>query len=59
MDGNKRTALATCLVFLSENGVLPEASLDADRWEELTLAVAASVIDRHEATARLRGLIDG
>ena len=23
VDGNKRTALATCLVFLSENGLLP------------------------------------
>ena len=30
VDGNKRTALATCLVFLSENGRLPDEELDAD-----------------------------
>lgn len=57
LDGNKRTALATCLVFLSENGLLPGESLDADEWEALTLAVAASVMDRDETTARLRKLL--
>ena len=30
VDGNKRTALATCLVFLSENGLLAHEVLDAD-----------------------------
>ncbi len=29
VDGNKRTALATCLVFLSENDLLPDEKLDA------------------------------
>ena len=53
MDGNKRTALATCLVFLSENGLLSQEKLDADVWEQLILDVAASRIDREETTKRL------
>jgi death-on-curing protein len=57
MDGNKRTALATCLVFLSENGFLPKEKLDADAWERLTLDVAAGALDREETTARLRKLL--
>ncbi len=57
VDGNKRTALATCLVFLSENGLLPEETLDADAWEQLTLDVAASHLDREETTVRLRKLL--
>ncbi|MDA1203463.1 MAG: Fic family protein, partial [Verrucomicrobia bacterium] len=39
--GNKRTALATCLVFLSENDLLPDESLATGAWESLTLDVAA------------------
>jgi len=57
VDGNKRTALATCLVFLSENGLLPREKLDADAWEQLTLDVAASRLDRKQTTARLRRLL--
>lgn len=57
VDGNKRTALATCLVFLSENVLLPEETLDADAWEQLTLDVAASHLDREEANVRLRKLL--
>ena len=57
VDGNKRTALATCLVFLSENGLLPDEELDADAWERLTLDVAAGRLDREQTTARLRKLI--
>ncbi len=53
IDGNKRTALATCLVFLSENGLLSQEKLDADIWEQLVLDVAASRIDREETTKRL------
>ncbi len=53
IDGNKRTALATCLVFLSENGLLSQEKLDADVWEQLVLDVAASRIDRVETTKRL------
>ena len=57
VDGNKRTALASCLVFLSENGLLATGPLDADPWEALVLDVAASVIDRPDTTERLRGLL--
>lgn len=57
VDGNKRTALATCLVFLSGNGLLPDESLDVDAWEALTLDVAASRIDREQTTRRLRELL--
>ena len=53
IDGNKRTALATCLVFLSENGCLSQEKLDVDAWEQLVLDVAASRIDREETTKRL------
>ena len=57
VDGNKRTALAACLVFLSENGLLPEEQLDTDAWESLTLAVAAGRLDREQTAARLHGLL--
>ena len=57
MDGNKRTALATCLVFLSENDLLPNQKQDVDAWEALTLDVAASRLDREQTTKRLRKLL--
>ena len=57
VDGNKRTALATCLVFLSENSLLPDEELDADAWEALTLGVASSELDREQAAKRLRKLV--
>ena len=57
VDGNKRTALATCLVFLSENGLLPNESLDADAWEKLTLAVAAGELDRVQTASVLAELL--
>lgn len=57
VDGNKRMALATCLVFLSENALLPNEELDADAWENLTLAVAAGLLSREEITATLRKLL--
>jgi death-on-curing protein len=57
VDGNKRTALATCLVFLSENGLLPNERLDADAWEALIIDVAASRLDRGRTTTRVRELI--
>lgn len=53
IDGNKPTALAACLVFLSENGCLNQEKLDTDVWEQLVLDVAASRIDREETTKRL------
>jgi death-on-curing protein len=57
VDGNKRTALATCLVFLSENALLPEERLDVVAWEALTQEVAASLLDREQTTTRLRKLL--
>ena len=57
IDGNKRTALATCLVFLFENGLLSQEKLDADIWEQLVLDVAASRIDREETTKRLEKVL--
>ncbi|MFA7344463.1 MAG: type II toxin-antitoxin system death-on-curing family toxin [Terrimicrobiaceae bacterium] len=55
LDGNKRVALGSCLVFLRLNGV--QAADDGPEWEDLTLGVAASVIDRDEVTERLRNLL--
>ena len=57
IDGNKRAALATCLVFLSENGLLPEEKLDTDAWEAFTLDVAASAVDRAQTTEVLKSLL--
>jgi death on curing protein len=57
VDGNKRTALAACLVFLEENNLLPPAKLPTADWEEFVLDVAASKIDRNETTCRLRKLL--
>jgi death-on-curing protein len=57
VDGNKRTALATCLVFLSENNLLPDEKLDVEAGEALTLDVAASRLDREQTTKRLRTLL--
>jgi death-on-curing protein len=57
VDGNKRVALATCLVFLSKNGLLPKKKIDDDALEAFVLDVAASRIDRDETTQRLRALL--
>ena len=56
IDGNKRAALAACIVFLRINGltVVPD---EDDIWEELTLDVSASRIDRQETALRLRKLV--
>ena len=58
VDGNKRTALAACLVFLEENGLLPDRKLPVDDWEQFVLDVAASKIDRDATTRRLRKLLN-
>ena len=57
VDGNKRTALAACLVFLDQNGLLPAQTLPVDAWETLVLDIAASRLDRDATTARLRALV--
>jgi len=57
IDGNKRTALAACLVFLESNGLLPEKKLPMDRWEKFVLDIAASKLDREATTRHLRKLL--
>ncbi len=57
VDGNKRVALASCLVFLEQYGKLPTDELDVDAWEQFTLAVAASELDREGTTKRLKKLL--
>lgn len=60
VDGNKRAALAACLVFLDHNEVFPSPEFspsEIDAWEALVLDVAASKLDREQTTTRLRGLI--
>ena len=60
VDGNKRTALACCLVFLDSNELLADPALparDTDAWEALVVDVAASRVDRDRASARLRRLL--
>ncbi len=60
VDGNKRTALASCLVFMQRNGLLEDPGagmLRIDEWEALVLDVAASRLDRDATTARLRALV--
>ena len=54
IDGNKRTALAACLVFLEENDLLPHAKLPISDWEEFMLGVADGKLDRDATTRRLR-----
>lgn len=56
LDGNKRTALGACLVFLKLNGMTPKS--DGPEWEAFVLEVAASRIDRDETTKRLGRLLD-
>ena len=60
VDGNKRVALASALVFLEANNALPdpdqpEKAIDA--WEAFVLDVAASKIDREHTVQRLRDLL--
>jgi death-on-curing protein len=55
IDGNKRAALGSCIVFLRLNGV--ELGPDGPEWEELVLAIAAGSFDREQATIRFRHLL--
>lgn len=55
VDGNKRVALGSCLIFLELNGYRPAP--DSEDWENLTLAVAAGVLGRDEIAATLRKLL--
>jgi len=57
VDGNKRTALAACLVFLEANDLLPSVKLAMEHWENFVLDLAASKLDRDATTQRLRKLL--
>ena len=57
IDGNKRTALAACLVFLESNNLLPSTKLSADEWEAFVLDVATGNLDRDQTTQRLSKLV--
>jgi death-on-curing protein len=57
IDGNKRTALAACLVFLQTNDFLPNLKLPPSDWEEFVLDIAASRLDRDQTTARFHKLL--
>lgn len=61
-DGNKRTALATCLVFLEANEYLPDPDLPGERidqWEALNLEIAGSRTDPIHTSRRFRELLSG
>ena len=55
IDGNKRAALGSCIVFFRLNGIEPKP--DGPEWEELVLAIASGNLDREQATIRLRELL--
>jgi death on curing protein len=55
LDGNKRTAMMSAIVFLRINGI--ETLPDSNKWEKLMLDVAATKIDRAATTKRLRKLL--
>ena len=57
IDGNERTALAACLVFLESNDLLADEKLPIRDWEAFVLDVATSRLDRDQTTARLRKLL--
>lgn len=60
VDGNKRTALAACLVFLAMNGRLPDARVaaaDPERWTAFVWEVAGSRLDRLQTAGRQQQLL--
>jgi death-on-curing protein len=62
VDGNKRTALAACLVFLAANGRLADERVtlrDPDAWEAFVQDVAGSRLDRMQTARRLKRLLRG
>jgi death on curing protein len=54
LDGIKRTALGSCLVFLRLNAV--KMRPDGQSWEDLTLKVASFKLNHLQATLILRSL---
>ncbi|MGA2052479.1 MAG: Fic family protein [Opitutales bacterium] len=59
-DGNKRTALACCLVVLKANHLISQPSIIAEKslaWEQLTIEVAEGKISREETAIKLQALL--
>jgi death on curing protein len=56
VDGNKRTVLVSCLVFLEATGLLQSRKLPVDEWECFGLEVASSKLDPTQTTRRFRML---
>jgi len=57
-DGNKRTALAACLVFLAQNGLFDQSThLDVDLWGNLVLQVASSQMGKKDLAQEMRNLL--
>ncbi|MBP7860301.1 type II toxin-antitoxin system death-on-curing family toxin [bacterium] len=52
LDGNKRTALAACLVFLDLNGY--EIFANSDDLENFTVAISAGLTDKDRAAEFLK-----
>ncbi|HKF95729.1 MAG TPA: Fic family protein [Gammaproteobacteria bacterium] len=49
VDGNKRTGLGACFVFLNANNLLPDSATPTrhmDNWEGLVLDIAATCLSR-------------
>jgi death-on-curing protein len=55
LDGNKRTAMVSTIVFLRINGI--ETLPDSPDWHALMEDIGASRLDRDQTTARLRALV--
>jgi death-on-curing protein len=57
-DGNKKTALAACLVFLAQNGLFDQSThLDVDLWGNLVLQVASSQMGKKDLAQEMRNLL--
>ena len=54
LDGNKRAALASALVFLDAHG--ESLAVDVDRMEELTLSAAQGKMDAEALAAAFRAM---
>jgi death on curing protein len=60
VDGNKRTALVSCLVFLHAHTLLPDPDLPGrhvDDWKALVIGVASSRPDRTQTPAHPKRLL--
>lgn len=59
VDGNKRTAAFTALIFLSLNGIVEDKLPAESVLEEVTLKVASGAMSKAELCAFFRNVLDG